>query len=129
MMKIVFTPGALPLGGVQLDSILVVEGQNWHRTTDPRPNPTAEEIIAGYESHRFAFKKALDAAFDAAIAELRGRTEETPKVSSVPGHGTEKPQTLPQDNPADSFSASYNPQPTASMRANGIGGVEGGSVK
>ncbi len=75
MMKIVFTPGALPLGGVQLDSILVVEGQNWHRTTDPRPSPTAEEIIAGYESHRFAFTDALAAAFGAAIADLRGRPE------------------------------------------------------
>ncbi len=111
MLSIKLSPGALPLGGMQLDSVLSVLGTTWHRTTDYRAALTPEELVDAFNMHRVAYQKAIDVAFDAAIKELRESLE---GVAAKPSSSVSaENSTLPE------------PQPTAG--AAGVGPMEVGS--
>lgn len=111
MLHIKLSPGTLPLGGMQLDSILSVMGNTWHRTTDYRAEMTPAELVDAFNMHRVAYQKAVDVAFDAAIQQLRESLEgvENRPAASVSAENS----TLPE------------PQPTAG--AAGVGPMEVGS--
>ncbi len=119
MFKVTLIPSLLPLGGLQLDSVIEIDNTVWHRTTDVRPTLTVDETRQAFEFHRHAYTQAVSRAFDDALAKLEQQAAAASTAAEV-----EKAVDVASAVPAEE---SELPTPSVSLKAAGVGGMEVGS--